>query len=59
MVDYTLSTKGFLKKLFQGVCKEKIFKTVIKDVSYVNMKIILLFLSKHSTKPSSKYTTTN
>ena len=33
MMDYTLPTQGLLKKIFQGVCKDKI-----------NTKIILIIL---------------
>ena len=44
MVEYTFSTKGSLKKLLQGVCEEEIFKTVIKDVSYIHIKIVLIIL---------------
>ena len=44
ILDYTFSTQGYLKNLFQGLCKEKIFKTVIKAVSYIHIKIILIIL---------------
>ena len=44
MVYYTLYTQGFLNKLFQGAYEEKIFKTVIKAVSYIHIKAILIIL---------------
>ena len=44
MADYKFPIKGSLKKISQGVCKEKIFKTVIKDVSYTHIKIILIMI---------------
>ena len=40
MVNYTFTTQGFLKRIFQGVYKEKI-----------NIKKSLLFLFKNSNKP--------
>ena len=42
MVEYKSSTQGLLNNIFQGVCEEKIFKTVIKAVSYTQIKIILI-----------------
>ena len=44
MMEYTLSAQGSLNNLFQGVCEEKISKTVIKDVSYIYINIILIIL---------------
>ena len=44
MVDYTLSTQGSLKNLFQGVFEEKLFNAVIKSVYYIHIKIILIVL---------------
>ena len=66
MVDYIFSTQGYLKNLFQGKCKEKIFKTFIKTVSYIHIKLSLLYypiVPPHPhpiipTHTSSKHTTT-
>ena len=44
MADYIFSTQGSLKNLFQGVCKEKLFKTIIKVYSHIHDKIILIIL---------------
>ena len=44
MGDYTFFTQCSLKKLLQGLCKVKIFKTVIKDVSYTRIKIIIIII---------------
>ena len=51
IVDYKLSTQGFLNNLFQGLCKEKISKTVTKDVLLSTSKLSLLYLYKHDTTP--------
>ena len=48
MVDYTFPTQGFLKKLLQGVFKQK---------STLNSS--LLFLSNNATTPSSNHATTS
>ena len=42
MVDNTLSTKGSFKNLFQGGGEEKISKIVIKGVSYIHIRNILI-----------------
>ena len=39
MVDYTLSTQRYFNKILQEVCEEKFFKTVIKAVSYIHIKM--------------------
>ena len=44
MMGYTFSTQGSLKKIFQGLCKEKITKAVIKTVSFIRIKIILIII---------------
>ena len=44
-VDYELSTQGSRNNLLQGVCKDKISKTVIKDASYIQIQIIPTFFS--------------
>ena len=44
MVEYTLSAQGYLNKLFQEVYEEKMFKKVIKSMSYIHIKIILTIL---------------
>ena len=44
MVEYTLTTQGPLNKQFQWVYKKKIFETVIKAVSCINIKIIRIIL---------------
>ena len=44
MVDYTCSTQGPLKIIFQGVRKEKTFKKVIKDASYIPIKISFIII---------------
>ena len=59
MMYYISSTQVSLKKLLQEVCEEKLFKTVIKDESYIHTsKSSLLLLSKNATTPSSKHGTT-
>ena len=42
--NYELSTRGPPNNLFQGVYKEKLFKKFIKEASYINIKIIHIFL---------------
>ena len=44
MVDYAWSTQGSLRILFQGVFEDKIYKTVIKAVFNIHIKIILIIL---------------
>ena len=44
MVDYKMDTQGSLKMLFQGVCKDKIFKIVYKAVSFIHIKINFIIL---------------
>ena len=44
MVNYTWYDQGSLRMLFQGVHEKKTFKTSIKDVSYIQIKIILIIL---------------
>ena len=46
MVNSTFCTQGSLKKLFQGLYVETIFKIVTKDVTYIQIKIILIILIK-------------
>ena len=58
-VDYTWSTQGFFKNIFQGVCKEKCSKTVIKYVSYIHIKITLIIIiqvSKHNLAQACHHT---
>ena len=44
MADYILSTQISPKNTLQGVSEDKIFKKIIKDVSYIHIKIILIIL---------------
>ena len=46
MVDNTVPTQGSLKMVFLGVCEDKLWKTVIKDVYYIQIKTILIILIK-------------
>ena len=57
MLDYKFSTQGSLKKLFQGVCKEKIFKNSSRMCIISISKSSLLLLYKHATTPSSTHVT--
>ena len=44
MVDYKISTQGYLKMIFLRVFYRKIFKTVIKTVAYIHIKTISIIL---------------
>ena len=44
MVENTVPTQVFTKKLFQGLCKEKLSKTVNNNVAYIHIIIILIIL---------------
>ena len=43
-MDNTGPTQGYLTMLFIGVCDDILFRTVIKAVSYIHIKIILVIL---------------
>ena len=44
MVEYAFSNQGSVKNIFQGMCEDKIVKTVINTVSYIHIKIIIIIL---------------
>ena len=58
IVEYTLYTQGSIKKLFQGVYKEKLSKQTSRLCLISTSKSSLLLLSNISTTSSSNHTTT-
>ena len=44
LVDNTVPTQVSINIIFLGVCEYKLFKTVIRDVAYFHIKIILIIL---------------
>ena len=44
MLYNTVPTQGSLKMILLSICKDKWFKTVIKDAAYIHTKTILILL---------------